>query len=241
MLAARELDGRENAFLPVRTRFFDDFVIAGCEGTATGVASQVVLLGAGMDTRAFRLRLPKRTTVYELDYEEVLTSKETVLGPAVPVCRRRTVPADLRDDWAESLLSAGFDRASPTLWVAEGVLFYLDAFEVHALLGTAASLSPAGAVFGADVFGSGLLRLPGMRSVVEKRTSIGGPTPFCTDEPRELLASTGWQPESVIDVGQARANYGRLAPVPDQWDGGTDPRMRSYLLVGTRGEDVGRA
>jgi methyltransferase (TIGR00027 family) len=240
MLAAREPDGRENAFLPVRTRFVDDVVIAGCEGAAAGVAAQVVLLGAGMDTRAFRLRLPTQTTVYELDHPEVLASKAAVLGAAVPVCRRRTVPADLRGDWAGRLLSAGFNPASPTVWVAEGVLFYLAAREVHALLGAAATLSSAGAVFAADVFGTGLLRLPGMRAVVEHRTSIGAPTPFCTDEPRDLLASTGWQPESVIDVGQAPANFGRLAPIPDNWDGGRDPTMRSYLLVGARRETVGR-
>ncbi len=229
-LAAREPDGVQNAFLPVRTRFFDD-LLTGAGSTA---ARQVVLLGAGLDTRAYRLDLIPGTTLYELDHPEVLAAKATVLRGAVPRCDRRPVPVDLRADWTRPLLTAGFDPATPTTWLAEGLLFHLGAREVEALLRTAAALSAGDAVFGADTFGTGLLRLPAMRALVEHRTATGVPLPFCTDDPHRLLSDAGWQPRDVVDVGQPRANFGRLSAVPEPWDGGADPTTRSYLLVGTR-------
>ena len=236
MLHAREPGGRENAFLPVRTRFFDDLLARVCTGAGAGTPArhQVVLLGAGMDTRAYRLPLPAGTSVFELDHDEVLDAKAGVLGAVAPRCERRAVPADLGADWARPLLAAGFDPARPTVWVAEGVLYYLTAPQVHALLGTAASLSAGDAVFGADVFGTGLLRLPALRPLVEHRSRTGTPLPYCTDEPGTVLERAGWQPGQVVEAGQPAANYGRLTPRPEHWDGGADPTTRSYLLVGSR-------
>src|SRR5215472_2068932 len=78
----------------IRTRFFDDYLTAA---TAAG-CSQVVLLAAGLDTRAFRLPWPQRTRVFEVDLPDVLAFKDSVLATqgAVPHCERTTVLADLR-------------------------------------------------------------------------------------------------------------------------------------------------
>jgi len=229
MLAAREAGGQQNRFLPVRTRFFDDVLAAACKP-----AGQVVLLGAGLDTRAWRLSLPARTTVYELDYPEVLAAKLAVLREADVATDRRAVPADLRADWVQQLLAAGFDPMTATVWIAEGVLFYLTSSQVDDLLAGAATLSARDCVLAADTFGTGLLRLPAMRALVERRARRGAALPFCTDTPRDLLARAGWRPDSVLDLGAQGANYGRCAPIPSQWDGGRDPSMRTYLLVGSR-------
>jgi methyltransferase (TIGR00027 family) len=235
MLAAREVGGQENCFLPVRTRFFDDVLASACKP-----AGQVVLLGAGLDTRAWRLPLPAHTIVYELDYPEVLADKLAVLREADLPVRRRAVPADLRTDWAQELLATGFDPRRSTVWIAEGVLFYLTDGQVDALLAAAAALSAGDAVFGADTFGTGLLRLPGMQALVEHRRQSGAPLPYCTDQPSYLLTRTGWHPEPVLDLGASQANFGRLHRLPSQWDGGTDPTTRTYLLVGSRPRDPGQ-
>lgn len=210
----------ENTFLPVRTRFFDDVLLAA------RWARQIVLLGAGMDTRAYRLALPAHTVVYEIDQPGSLTAKDEILSGAgaTPVCDRRTVEVDLRDDWPAALRDSGFEPRQPTVWLAEGLLFYLDSSTVDSLLTRAAGLSPAGAEFAADVFGTGLLRLD---SMADRR-------PFCTDEPAELLRRGGWPSCTLTEPGQSRANYGRLRVVPDDWAGGQDPTMRSYLVVGRR-------
>jgi methyltransferase (TIGR00027 family) len=58
--------GEENVSLPIRTRYFDDAL-----REVTGRIPQVVLLGAGFDTRAFRLPPPQAVTVYEISRAEI--------------------------------------------------------------------------------------------------------------------------------------------------------------------------
>ena len=67
--------------LPIvlRTRFFDDFLI---RITREHNIQQVVLVGAGYDTRAFRLKWPEGTTLFEIDQAEVLTRKQHGVGCA---------------------------------------------------------------------------------------------------------------------------------------------------------------
>jgi len=123
----------------VRTRFYDDQLrAAGCR--------QVVLLGAGLDTRAYRLDWPDGTTLFELDLPPLLSLKEALLvqAGAEPRCRRVALGVDLRDAWDVPLLAAGFDPAVPTAWLAEGLLVYLDEAAAGHVLTTATALSAAG-------------------------------------------------------------------------------------------------
>ena len=88
----------------------------------------MVLLAAGLDTRAFRLSWPDRTTVFEADLPDLLEVKERVLADvgARPQCERIVVAVDLRSDWLSSLTDAGFDASQPTAWLAEVLLVYLE-------------------------------------------------------------------------------------------------------------------
>ncbi|MBW5247437.1 class I SAM-dependent methyltransferase [Streptomyces sp. P01-B04] len=115
--------GRFARYFGLRTGVLDDFLQ---RSVGTGVR-QVVLLGAGLDTRAFRLDLPSDCVVFEVDRAGVLAFKQQVLAglSAAPRAKRVQVPVDLRDDWVTSLTSAGFDPAAPSVWLAEGLLFYL--------------------------------------------------------------------------------------------------------------------
>jgi methyltransferase (TIGR00027 family) len=109
--------------MAVRTRFFDDFFIAATEA---GVR-QAVILASGLDTRAYRLRWPAGTVVYEIDQPEVIDFKTSTLADlgANPTAERRTVSIDLRDDWPTALRQQGFDVSQPAAWSAEGLLPYL--------------------------------------------------------------------------------------------------------------------
>lgn len=121
----------------IRTRFYDDQLLqSGCD--------QVVLLAAGLDTRAYRLPWPAGTRLYELDLPPVLEFKHRVLATesADPRCDRTAVPADLLSTtWADRLVDAGFDPDRPTAWLVEGLLVYLTADEAAALLRTVGELS----------------------------------------------------------------------------------------------------
>ncbi|MEU6934571.1 class I SAM-dependent methyltransferase [Streptomyces sp. NPDC046374] len=115
--------GRFARYFGLRTRVLDEFLLRSVRGDAR----QVVLLGAGLDTRAFRLDWPSDLVVYEVDRAGVLAFKEGVLRDlsAAPRVKRVTVPVDLRSDWVAALTSAGFDPVVPSVWLAEGLLFYL--------------------------------------------------------------------------------------------------------------------
>ncbi|GLW90298.1 SAM-dependent methyltransferase [Actinokineospora globicatena] len=130
--------GRLCRYFGLRTRVFDDFLL---ESTRAG-NRQVVLLGAGLDSRALRLDWPPDCVVHEIDRAEVLAFKDTVLGEAPP--SRRSIPTDLRGDWAQALLAGGFSPAAPTTWLAEGILLYLPAAAERHLISTVDSLSAPG-------------------------------------------------------------------------------------------------
>jgi methyltransferase (TIGR00027 family) len=212
----------------VRTRFFDDLL------TAATWAEQIVLLGAGMDTRAYRLNLHADTVVFELDDPAVFAAKSNVLGAVAPRCQRREVHADLAGEWERALLDAGFDPTRGTVWLAEGLLFYLTESAVGRVLRTSARACQARALVAADIFGTGLLRLPGMRPLVDQRRSSNTALPFCTDRPGELLSAHGWRTDSLVQLGQPEANFGRLPAVAPDADRGHDPTMRTYLAIGVR-------
>jgi methyltransferase (TIGR00027 family) len=109
--------------ITVRTRFFDDFFTSA----AKDGARQAVILASGLDTRAYRLRWPAGTVVYEIDQPQVIEFKTNTLADlgATPTADRRPIGIDLRDDWPAALRKGGFDVTQPTAWSAEGLLPYL--------------------------------------------------------------------------------------------------------------------
>lgn len=193
----------------VRTRFFDDWLLSAA---GTGI-HQVVLLAAGLDTRAFRLPWPPDVILYEVDLPELFAFKEKVLDAeeAVPRCDRRVVAADLREEWSSSLVSVGFQATNPTAWLIEGLFIYLSAQEAADLLGTVNEQSAAGSelAFECESLGTDPMRAHALRSKVMAAYSAmwkGG-----LPEPASWLSAHGWRPESH-DRGVVATQHGRPAP-----------------------------
>ena len=140
-----------SAYQAVRTHFFDAF-FAGA--TAAGIR-QIVILASGLDSRAYRLKWPAGTTVYEIDQPKVLEYKSATLSEqgATPSAVRREVPIDLRDDWPNALREAGFDPSMPTAWLAEGLLMYLPADAQDRLFENITELSAPGSRISAETIG----------------------------------------------------------------------------------------
>jgi methyltransferase (TIGR00027 family) len=226
--ASERASGGENPFLPIRTRFFDDLL-----ETQADAFDQIVLLGAGFDTRAFRLDLPDRLRWFEIDRPEVFVPKERVLGElrAVARCQRAIVATDLARAWSEPLLDAGFRVERRTAWLAEGLLFYLSAEAVWHVLAEARRLSGDGSLVGADVFGSGLLSLPAMQNSLAMRAERGLPPPFTTDDPVATFGAAGWPNVRLAFPGQLGAIYGRPTARTTRGPGPLDPTMQTYLVV----------
>ena len=112
-------------FQGARTKYFDDYF----RGAADAGVRQVVILAAGLDSRAYRLDWPAATTIFELDQPQVLDFKREVLAEHgdQPRAERREIAIDLREDWPQALRDSGFDSARPSAWIAEGLLIYLPA------------------------------------------------------------------------------------------------------------------
>ncbi|MEB3032328.1 class I SAM-dependent methyltransferase [[Mycobacterium] nativiensis] len=112
-------------FQGARTRYFDDYF----RRAADAGVRQVVILAAGLDSRAFRLDWPDGTIIFELDQPQVLAFKSYVLSQRGirPTAERREVAVDLREDWPQALVDSGFDPSKPSAWIAEGLLLYLPA------------------------------------------------------------------------------------------------------------------
>nr|WP_141120043.1 class I SAM-dependent methyltransferase [Mycobacterium malmoense] len=128
--------------ITVRTRFFDDFFTGATED---GVR-QAVILASGLDTRAYRLRWPAGTVVYEIDQPQVIAFKTDTLAGlgAAPTAERRAIAIDLRDDWPAALREGGFDVTQPTAWSAEGLLPYLPPEAQDRLFDSITALSAPG-------------------------------------------------------------------------------------------------
>src|ERR1700727_496075 len=137
----------------VRTHYFDSYF---AEAAGPGIR-QVLILAAGLDSRAFRLDWPAGTTVYEIDQPQVVHYKTTTLesAGAAPTADRRTVQVDLRDDWAAALTAAGFDPGQPTAWLAEGLLPYLPAEAQDRLFEILTELSVPGSQVAVEAFSLG--------------------------------------------------------------------------------------
>jgi O-methyltransferase involved in polyketide biosynthesis len=231
--------------MAIRTKWFDDQLEAslgmpvgkalqdaedylGSTASPGNAPRQCVVLGAGMDSRPWRLKLPASLRWFEIDREDVLQAKEDLLAVAgaeyeilSPMHRstsvntllqdkigridhhmvavqyplrtysRQAVAADLSDaSWKTALLNAGFDPSKPTVWLAEGLLMYLEPSRVDSLLKEIAGMSAPG---------SALLTVSVTDDVVTNIKTNGTASDLmstwqfgCPADPKPWLAGLGW-------------------------------------------------
>jgi methyltransferase (TIGR00027 family) len=197
----------------VRTRFFDDWLRAVA---IEGPVRQVVLLGAGFDTRAWRLPWQPGTIVFEVDRSGILEEKADVLARAgaIAVAERRAVAADLALDWTPALRAAGWEASLPTAWLAEGLLFYLPIDVIESVLATVSELSESGTRLGFDIVNRAVLRSPYTKAWLDMQAAAGAPWIGALDDPAALLGTLGWS-VVITQPGEAGTGHGRWTlPVP---------------------------
>lgn len=205
--AERVIGARIAVQVVVRTRFYDDYLLAA---TKEGVR-QVVLLAAGLDTRAFRLDWPAGTEVFELDLPDMVDFKESVMAQtgAAPTATRTAIRADLTADWTTSLVAAGFKESQPTAWLIEGLLVYLTYDDAARLLETVGQLSAPGSTLSCEL-GRGAMQLA---QIAAARSGAGASEAVSlwqggVEDVPSWLAEHGWSVEThELDV--LAASYGR--------------------------------
>ncbi len=202
-------DAHLSAWIAVRTRFLDELVLGACAGGCR----QVVILGAGLDARAFRLDWPPGTRLWELDLPAVLEFKAQVVRSEGwrPACDRRKLAVDLSADWGGELIDAGLDAAAPVVWLAEGLLAYLTEQAGDQIVSIAADLSVSGSRLGLTVASPERLRAwreahPNGRAGRGDYVALWQST--APEDPGRWLASLGWE-ATVHGTAERSSAYGR--------------------------------
>ena len=149
----------------VRTRHIDDVLAESLRAGAT----QVVILGAGLDSRAYRFGDAFRgTRVFELDLPQTQTYKKArvrdVFG-GLPA-HVTYAPIDFAtQDLASVLKGAGYDPSRPTLFIWEGVTMYVPEPGIDATLRAVATNAARGSRIVFDYFTESALR--------DRRSALG--------------------------------------------------------------------
>lgn len=128
----RLVPGFQNS-VTVRVRYFDDFT----QTSIVGGIEQLVILGAGYDSRAYRIEGLKKIRTFEVDHpviQDVKIMKTKKIFGALPD-HVTYVPVNLAsEDFFQKLLEKGYDPSKKTLFLMEGLLYYLPPAAVERML-----------------------------------------------------------------------------------------------------------
>jgi methyltransferase (TIGR00027 family) len=213
--ALRRLGATGTTYVPLRHRFIDDHLIAAL---AAG-ADQVVLLGAGYDTRAYRFtdQLAGRP-VFEVDLAAISRAKAAVIArhehefPAANVVR---VEIDFESQALGDVLpAAGFTAETPTFFVWEGVPMYLTRAAVTATLDAVHDLGGPESQIAHDMWhlvddpgplGTARRSAPGALSLIGEAVTFG----VHPEDYESLLLRHGFR---LVDLALASDLKARYAP-----------------------------
>ena len=122
-----------------RTKFIDELI----EKSAVNGIEQYVILGAGYDSRAHRLKLPSSMKIFEVDQPEVSDNKLAKLPKELPNSENVTyVNIDFSyQSLTEQLIGAGLDQKKSTIFTLEGVSQYITKEAVSSTIKELASLT----------------------------------------------------------------------------------------------------
>lgn len=194
----------------LRTRYIDDCVTRALD---RGVP-QVVVLGAGLDTRAARLARDG-ARFFEVDQPASQTDKLERLSriDGYPLDAATFVSCDFeRDDFVALLSEAGLDRTAPTCFVWEGVVYYLPEEAARSTFRRLASEFDPRSLVVFDYLNSNMAKSSdrlrdedrGMKGIVEE---VGEPMRFGIDDPPPLMFESGYRFLRTVSFDELALQY----------------------------------
>jgi len=218
-----------------RTRLIDDLI-----EELTPSIDQVVILGAGYDTRPYRLRCFVAGRVFEVDHPDTQDSKRTVMQRVAGEWSRSVafVPVDFEnEDLSRALLSSGFRAEKSSLFLWEGVTQYLSEQAVDATLAAIRRISHAKdclifTYIDCAVLTDGPAAFPEAKRWLRGVQKRGEPWIFglCPEEVQDFLNDRGF--DLMRDVSTKEAGDRYFAPLHR-----VDRGSRLYhVVLGTRNE-----
>jgi methyltransferase (TIGR00027 family) len=197
-------------WMALRTRYLDDCVTRALD---RGVR-QVVILGAGLDTRAGRLGRDG-VRFFEVDQPASQADKRERLSSfeAYPMESAEYVSCDFeRDDFVALLETAGLDRGSPACFLWEGVIYYLPEAAARSTLERLASEFDPRSLLVFDYLNSKMARSSprlreedrAMQGIIEE---LREPMQFGIDDPTPLMAECGYRFLRTVSFDELALEY----------------------------------
>ncbi len=182
------------------------------------VDSQVVLLGAGLDGRPWRLAALRGITVFSVDHPASQADlRRRAEDLPSPVCDLRFVAVDLtHEPLGPRLAAAGHDPLRPTVWIWEGVIPYLSRPQVTATVDALTGVSAAGSVLVAQYQSRSLSAQIGRRVAGLASRLTGAPSPLAGEPWRSLwserqiarlLGDRDWAVDCDVNLLQSTTRY----------------------------------
>lgn len=204
----------------IRTVIIDNYIQKKIED---GIDT-IVNLGAGLDTRPYRLSLPETLRWVEVDYPHMIASKERILESKAPNCRLERVAMDLSlKSERRNLFEKLNEESKDALILTEGVIPYLTNEQV-AILAKDLRRQPHFHSWITDYFSPQALHY--MR---RSKRMQNAPFQFAPHNWFDFFDEHGWSPESVRYVPEESVHLGR--PIPEPW---IMPLIRLFLSKKTK-------
>jgi methyltransferase (TIGR00027 family) len=198
-------------FTIARTRYFDDALVQEARGI-----QQLVLLGAGYDSRPFRFRdLLGGVCMFEIDHPATQSRKQRMLSRAGKASPRnlRYVPVDFnKTSLRQALAEHEFMSQRRTLFLWEGVSYYLPQPVVEDVLDVVAGCAAGSSIvfdYATRRFVNGDISTYGSREVARWLKRIGEPFLFGLDpgEAEGFLRRRGLHLVSDLGAGELEELY----------------------------------
>ena len=197
-------------WMGLRTRYLDDCVIRALDG---GIR-QVVVLGAGLDTRAARLARDG-VRFFEVDQPASQADKRERLSrfESYPLDAATFVPCDFeQDDFVKLLDAAGLDRGAPACFVWEGVIYYLPEAAARSTLSRLSSEFDPRSVVLFDYLNSKMAKASprlreedrAMKGIIDE---LGEPMQFGLDDPTPLMLECGFRFLRTVSFDELALQY----------------------------------
>jgi methyltransferase (TIGR00027 family) len=219
--------------IAIRTRMIDEYLRSVIsEGVDT-----VVNLGAGLDTRPYRMNLPESLLWIETDYPKMIHFKQSRLAGETPNCKLERVPVDLADVAARRQFLADVDaRAKKILFLTEGVVPYMSVEEVGPLADDLKSI-PHVRYWIADYLSPVVIKFR-QRGGIAKKTQKA-PFKFRPADWFAFFRDHGWQPKEIRYLVEEGEKLNRRARVPLPMK--TMMKLRMFLASKKRREAFRKA
>lgn len=197
-------------WVAVRTRFIDDKILEHADEV-----TQLVNLGAGMDTRPYRLECYRKFVKgsFDVDMSVVNEGKRkifaNILNDPSPHCDICSIDLDFLDKdktmFSELVKNESrFDSSVPSLFIAEGLIMYLGAAGKFKLISDVSAVAAPGSVLV-------LQFMDASKQAAAKANPAALENALSVEDATEQLTKHGWIDLEFSQFGDEKLNYGRYA------------------------------